>query len=544
MKNKALYIKIGINFGVLVLVFFAFNYFLLVPYNLRLGSIWFYVAILILLPGSIMLMINIEAAKSYDREPKKLSKHSTISILVGAGLILFYLIVSFFSTSVFNAERYYNLIGDVPEAIEFTNDFDAVDTESNLPVVDASLAAQLGDKEFGQFGSLGSEFHVGEFHDLSVDGDLVAVAPLEFNGFFKWLNNRQGSPGYVVVNKTTGDVEVITGLEMEYMPTAYFGQDLHRYLYKHGDNAKKYELIDFALELDDDLNPYWVVSALHPTIGFSGGKQVAGIYIVNPVNGEINFYTPENAPLWVDTVFPKEFVINQLNYWGGLADGWFNSILAQKNVIQTTSGTRRVYNDDRVYHYTGLTSASSDEATVGFIFVNTRTKEVVRYNMSGATETAAMDSAEGIVQNYGYYATFPIPMNVYNEPTFFITLKDNKGLIKQYAFVNVSDFAIVGIGDSIDSAYADYGEKLDDEHTIFYDEEDLTTIRGDVQRISMSVVDGTSQYEILIDDVLYIARYRISSYLSLTEVGDEVILELLGDSVLTFVNVTIEGEPE
>ncbi len=542
IANK--YAKIALTVAVFALIFLFFNYFILVPINLRFGGVYVLVGILLIIIGltGLSTQSKIKYNVYTEKNMIQLSLFEKVTLASGGGVIVLYILFAIFSSSMFHADDYHALVGEIPDAIEFASDFDAVDTDSNLPIIDSSLAEQLGDKEFGKYGSLGSEFHVGEFHDLSVDGNLVSVAPLEYNDFFKWMNNKNGAPGYVIVDKTTGDVEVVTELDMKYMPSAYFGTDLHRHIYQNGEGAKQYKLIDFALELDDESNPYWVVNAIEPTIGITGGLDVQGVYIVDPNSGEIDYYNAEDAPNWVDTVYPKELVIDQLNYWGSLGDGWLNSVFAEKNVLQTTDGSRRVYNDNEVYHYTGLTSASSDEATVGFVFVNTKTKEVVRYNMSGATETAAMESAEGIVQNFGYTATFPIPMNVYNEPTFLITLKDNKGLIKQYAFVNVSDFAIVGLGDTLDKAYSDYGEKIDVENTGNYNETDIITIRGTVQRISMSVVDGSSQYDIIIDDVLYTARYKTSSYLSITEVNDEVVLELIGTTVVGFTNIDLEGE--
>lgn len=542
--------KIIIRIILFLTLILMINYLALVPLNVRFGSIWFLIGLSLLIPNTFLLYkIKISKNQTFNYDGiktsvSKLSKATMLSIITGSVIMLSYSIIAFFSIPMFHAVEYSELIGEMPVAIEFTSEFDAVDTESNLPIIDSELAAQLGDKEFGQYGSLGSEFHVGEFHDLSVNGDLVSVAPLEFNDFFKWNNNKQGSPGYVIVNKTTGDVEVVNGLALKYMPSAYFANDLHRYLYTNDASSRNFMLIDFALELDDDSNPYWVINALKPTIGLSGGKQVMGVYIVNPITGEINYYKSTEAPSWVDTVYPKEIVLKQLDYWGSLSDGFLNSVFAEKNVLYTTFGSRRVYNDAEVYHYTGLTSASSDEATVGFVFVNTKTKEVVRYNMSGATETAAMQSAEGIVQNFGYNATFPIPMNVYNEATFLITLKDNKGLIKQYAFVNVSDFAIVGIGDSIDKAYSNYGEKLNIDNSINYNQSDITTVRGNITRINMFVVDGTSQYELLINGVLYTAGYKTSSYLAVTDVNDTVIITLIGNNIIGFHNVTLEGEPE
>jgi hypothetical protein len=61
--------------------------------------------------------------------------------------------------------------------------------------------------------------------------------------------------------------------------------------------------------------------------------------------------------------------------------------------------------------------------------------------VSGATEYAAMQSAKGKVQQYEYYATFPILVNLNGIATYFMTLKDAAGLVKMYCFVSVKDFS-------------------------------------------------------------------------------------------------------
>ena len=56
--------------------------------------------------------------------------------------------------------------------------------------------------------------------------------------------------------------------------------------------------------------------------------------------------------------------------------------------------------------------------------MNQRTRETRYYKVNGAEEYSAMGSAEGQVQNLGYQATFPILLNISNEPTYFMALKD------------------------------------------------------------------------------------------------------------------------
>lgn len=255
-KSKQMFLlQLGIVLVIAVIIFFTLNYLFLLKISVRYFGTWFLTAIALFF-GFLILSVLTEN-KDYTKNFQKRGKHSNKRIVLKIGIktfisfIVIYLVIALFGVPMFNANAYHKLIGEIPESIQFTNDFDAVNTSDNLPVIDTKLAAKLGDKEFGKHGSLGSEFHVGEFHDLNVAGNLVAVAPLEYNGFFKWSNNKAGTPGYVIVDKFTGDVEIVTGLNLKYMPSAYFGTDLHRHVYFKGDHAKQYKLIDFALELDD-----------------------------------------------------------------------------------------------------------------------------------------------------------------------------------------------------------------------------------------------------------------------------------------------------
>ena len=59
---------------------------------------------------------------------------------------------------------------------------------------------------------------------------------------------------------------------------------------------------------------------------------------------------------------------------------------------------------------------------------------------------------EGQVQNLKYKAAFPLLLNISGEPTYFMALKDDAGLVKKYAMVNVQKYQIV--------ATRRYGERM------------------------------------------------------------------------------------
>ncbi len=80
--------------------------------------------------------------------------------------------------------------------------------------------------------------------------------------------------------------------------------------------------------------------------------------------------------------------------------------------------------------YTGITSVVSDQSNIGFILSNQRTKETRFYSVAGAEEYSAMDSARGQVQQYELHATFPLLLNIADQPSYFMALKDAAGLVK------------------------------------------------------------------------------------------------------------------
>ncbi len=114
----------------------------------------------------------------------------------------------------------------------------------------------------------------------------------------------------------------------------------------------------------------------------------------------------------------------------------------------TTDGYNYLVKDDDVYLYTGITSVSTDESNIGFILANMRTKETFFYQVPGAEEYSAMASAEGQVQQMKYTSTFPLLINLNNRPTYLVSLKDNAGLVKMYAFIDVEDYQKVAVTDA------------------------------------------------------------------------------------------------
>jgi len=296
--------------------------------------------------------------------------------------------------------------------------------------------------------------------------------------------------------------------------------------------TKMFESVTF--EIDDNGHPFWSVSYYDYTIGFLGGKDITGIIMVDAITGEMKNYSVAEVPQWVDTVYSSDMLIEQANYWGSYTNGYWNSIFGQKNVVRTTDGYNYLALDDDVWMYTGISSVMDDASNIGFILVNLRTKEARQYTMNGAEENSAMESAEGMIQEKNYNATFPILVNVADTPSYFISLKDNAGLVKAYSFVSVADYQIVGVADTIAGADAEYRRLLKSLGGVKEEEKEepvTTELTITVDAVSSAVVDGNTVYYIkTADGKIYTVGIRVSSNLPFIKTGDVLKITIDNES--------------
>lgn len=477
-------------------------------------------------------------------------KGNTVPGILIAILLVYVTVVQVVTTwPIFRTDDYRNLIGKVDTGTELSHHMLPISLDK-IRTVDQSLAQILGDKVLGSQTALGSQVRLGEFNIQKVKNDLYWVAPLLHSGFFKWQKNIQGANGYVMVNATNErDVKLVQEVNgkkvyIKYQSEAYFFDNLERYLYFKGYWHKG--LTDYSFEIDDNGTPYWVVTKFSKTIGFAG-DEANGVVVLNAQTGELKEYSIENTPAWVDRIQPAEFVEKQLNDWGNYVKGYWN--FSNENKLTTTEPVTMVYGDDNnAYWYTGLTSVGADEATVGFVLVNTRTKKAIWYKQSGATEFAAQNSAKGKVQEKGFFASSPIPYNINNIPTYVMTLKDNGGLVKMYAMVAIEDYTIVGVGNTLREALMAYknafntnGNKISTQSAT-----EKQVIASVIRRINGDVKNGSTYYYFSVKDSkkIFIGSSQISNDFPITLVGDSVRLSFDNDNqevidVSTFKNLSV-----
>ncbi|MEE0212132.1 MAG: hypothetical protein UEP78_08760 [Negativibacillus sp.] len=452
---------------------------------------------------------------------QKFPKLSAVIIAVPWILIV---VVMILCSVFFQWKAYRDQLGE-PEIKKFDNEVQAIDV-AQIPIVDENLALQLAQKKLGERPALGSQVALYSATIQMVDGELVWVVPLYHSGFFKWLTNLSGTPGYIVVSATnTNDVRYVEGYKIKYHPGSYLLFDITRKV-RFGPGLMT-GITDYSFELDDEGQPYWAISTYKNSRGFSL-PEADGIILLNATTGQMDRYGMDEVPEWVDRVQPEDFVLTQIANRGNYVHGIFN--FANKDKYRPSEGHNIVYNNGRCYLFTGLTSVGADDSAIGFIMVDMVTKEPIMYEMSGATEEAAQRSAEGRVQDLKYRATFPIILNIDSQPTYFMTLKDNIGLIKQYAFVSVTNYSTVGTGESVSAAMRDYENKLrsDGVTTIGKLGGVVEQLEGTVLRISGEYSGGNTVYKFLLSekpDILFIAESTAGAELALTQPNDKIQVE-------------------
>jgi len=471
----------------------------------------------------------------------KMNKGIKIALIVLAAILVLVLFVTFFtSTRLFRASKYQQML-TVTES-DFAEDIKELPI-SQIPIVDRDTAERLGSRKIGEVVELVSQFNVASYYSqINYKNKPFRVTPLEYAGFLKWFSNKdEGIPYYVTIDMAAVDkpteqtqlVELDEG--MKYSPSEYFARDLYRHM-RFAYPTKMFENLSF--EIDDSGAPYWVMSCYDYTIGLFGGKDITGIILVNAVNGEMTYYDISEVPQWIDVAYSAEMLITQADNWGSLKNGFLNSIFVQKNVVVTTDGYNYIAVDDDVWLYTGITSVVADESNIGFILINTRTKEAKTYMINGAEEYSAMGSAEGQVQEKGYTATFPILLNIADRPTYFISLKDEVGLVKLYAYVSVTDYQIVGVADTIQGAEKEYKRMLGISVTDQPLVGETTEYSGVIQKIATAVKNGNSQYYIMVSDKIYIADISVSDILPLLSVNDNITFKADDNGNISEISLT------
>lgn len=477
-----------------VLVAEAIFYYLVTP-AINIHTVGFWIWMIFTLGLLYVCSFDFTAERIFISDKKNESLGFTpvskYILYIAAACMLVLIIGGVASSKLFMASKYANII-EIEEG-NFTTDVPESENISNIALMDTDSARIIGERAIGSLSDVVSQYEVStEYSTIDYNGVPMKVASLEYAGFFKYMNNKaNGIPGYVLVDPVKNEAKYVKLTKpIKYSPSAYFNYNLQRHV------QLSYPACDFNgyyFELDNEGNPYYICPILTPNAGLFGAKDVKGIVICDPCTGGCEYMDVAEVPNWVDRVYDGDLACDKYNWKGMLSGGFLNSIIGNKGCKVTTDDYGYKVMDGDVWVYTGVTSVNGDQSNIGFVLMNSRTGASKYFSIAGAEEHSGMSSAEGQVQNLGYVASFPSLINISNVPTYIMVLKDNAGLVKMYALVNVEKYNIVATGATQKDALVSYRRLLAENDIISDDKtatEDTPSKKITVKDIRYITMDG------------------------------------------------------
>jgi hypothetical protein len=470
-------------------------------------------------------------------------------VLVGSGASGLILVVLFFASMgswlIFpgNDTRYFQKMAETEGSVEgFATKFGSPDArieqESSmiLPTIDKQLSIKLAQSRLGPYGaqfSLNEDVFTASTIRSPEGLQVVRVTPLDYSGFLIALANR-GSAGYLLVNQVSAEARLVeVPGKMYFSPNALFGHDLARLV------RMRYRGVlfgSFSFEIDDNGKPFWIVPVIKRTIGLFGGNESDGIILVDPVTGKTERFASGSEPEWIDRVIPTEIVLEQSYNLLSLKNGWFNKEFGQKKDVFQLSDSynyafSRTATAGQTWLVSGVTSPSeADQTLVGVMMINMKTKEAIRYPLSGITEMRAMEIAENDerVRAQNLTATWPILTTIGGEPVFYLFLKNS---VQRQRFVYIDAFSgeRVAMGETLETAGSEFA-RLSGSRASAASSAGLS-VTGTVWRLRYNTDSKTVEF-LLSGDIAsrYSADIGLSNSVRFLEAGDTVELTCLESS--------------
>lgn len=320
--------------GVIVIAFISF-YFFLTPLNPQSIAFWLTLIIALFVFAALksLTICSAAAGRMQDQAAgqktwKDVCRHEGIFFILPLIAIIALLLIALSGSPVFSSHKYAAIL-NVEDAV-FSDDLSESLGTDSIALMDTASARMLGDREIGSLSNVVSQFNVSDdYTQIDYNGKPAKVAALDYAGFFKWIGNKSdGVPGYVTVNPVSMSASYVQCSQpMTYVPSAYFHEDAARYIRFHYPTLL---LGNLHFEIDEQGQPYYVMSVYKNTISLFGGQTVTGAITLNPSTGELTHYALSVVPNWVDVVVDGDLLCRQYNWSGTLKNGFMNSLIGKK----------------------------------------------------------------------------------------------------------------------------------------------------------------------------------------------------------------------
>lgn len=467
-------------------------------------------------------------------------------LFVGALLGSVYIL----SAPLFNADQKFQAV-EMDQQVEIKA-FDESKTPASVP---PKFARNKMKKAFGQVPNT-SFYELGHLQIQKVNGEFVYIAPVEFSGFFKWLNGKT-TPGYFTMSATdSADNPKFVKSEMVYTPSSFFHKQVERHMRMEFPNLIFYG--DVQLEIDDEGEPHYFRS-YGEFITARNGFDVHGIVMVDPKTGEVEQFALNDIPDYIDGAVSPEAVSLQNSYFGKYVHGFWNSIVGKKDVkLPSDEGTESnvspIFDENgHMYYFTDFTSPKEEvDSMLGYALTDGRTGKATYY--TGNLEESYMDS-QGALQiiekkfiEKKWTGEMPVLYNFYGEASWLTPVLDSNGFLQNYFIVSAANPEISVFANSPNEALKLYkaalqrgGSSVDGSSSAKEEKTVATVLRvykeraGDFTIVSILSDDGTNY--VVSTEVVPLAIY--------VQEGDRLAITYLATGELflpvkEMTNITIE----
>ncbi|MBD7938955.1 YrzE family protein [Cytobacillus sp. Sa5YUA1] len=449
---------------------------------------------------------------------------------------------------VFNADKKFEKAQmQVEEEIET---FDENETPASVP---PDFARNKMKKAFGQVPNT-SYYELGSLQIQKVDGQYVYIAPVEFSGFFKWIQGDT-TPGYFTVSATDSSANPkFIQSEMAYTPSSFLNKDIYRQIRLQYPDYIFYG--DVQLEIDDDGKPFYI-RTYGEFISARNGFNPLGIVMVDPLTGAAKQYKLKDVPAFIDGAVSPETVSLHNSYFGKYVNGYWNSLFGKSDVkLPSDEGTEANVSpifDEKgdMYYFTDFTSPKEGvDSMLGYSLTNSRTGEATYY--TGNLEESYMDS-QGALQiiekkfiEKKWYGKMPILYNFYGEASWLTPVLDTNGFLQNYFIVSAANPEIAVYASTPNDALKQYKTALQRgsgsvEGTSSAEEVQLT---GKVVRVYKERVGESTNVSFLLEDGKnFIASTENNPLAIYLQEDDEVEMTYLntGEMFLPVKEMAISG---
>jgi len=518
---------IGILLVLIMITMFVFYY--LSNLDRNISSLWIFIIVVSAL-GAII-------ASGKEKILKGL-------IFIGSLVFGIYLLLA----PLFNANEKFEY-ADMKELVEIKA-FDENKTPASVP---PEFARNKMKKAFGQVPNT-SYYELGNLQIQKVNGEFVYIAPVEFSGFFKWLNGDV-IPGYFTLSATdSSENPKFIKSEMNYTPSSYFNKNVERHIRMNYPKHIFYG--DVQLEIDEDGKPYYI-RTYGQFISARNGFKVEGIVVVDPKSGDTEAYKLAEAPSYIDGAVSPETVSLQNSYYGNYIHGFWNSVFGKTDVkLPSDEGTEAnvspIFDENgEMFYFTDFTSPKEGvDSMLGYSLTNSRTGKATYY--TGNLEESYMDS-QGALQiiekkfiEKKWHGEMPVLYNFYGEASWLTPVLDSNGFLQNYFIVSAANPEISVYANTPNAALKQYKTALQKGGSTVdgTSNAEEKTITGTVVRVYKEKTGDFTIISFLLDNhknfVISSENYPFAIYL---EENDKVKITYLetGENFLPVKEMVIEG---